>query len=57
MIEEVDLPEEIFEGNKFTGIKWKNFFYGKNGTGKSSLTQAIMNQYSLDYDLRVFKGF
>ena len=33
-----------------------SFLYGKNGTGKSTLTSLFREQIS-DYDVRVFQGF
>lgn len=57
MIEEICLPEDRFKDNKLEGLKRKNFIYGKNGTGKSSITEAISNQYSDNYDIHIFQGF
>ncbi|MBW3087452.1 AAA family ATPase [Bifidobacterium sp. 82T24] len=34
-----------------------NFFYGKNGTGKSSISRIVQEQYSSTYDVRCFAGF
>lgn len=34
----------------------KNFIFGKNGTGKSTLTSLIHNQYQTEYDIRIFTG-
>ena len=31
-----------------------NYFYGKNGTGKSSLVRALVEQYGNDYNIQVF---
>lgn len=31
-----------------------NYFYGKNGTGKSSLVRALVEQYRNDYNIQVF---
>ncbi|UXR50037.1 AAA family ATPase [Staphylococcus simulans] len=57
MISEVKLPSDRFIDEKITGFKRKNFFYGKNGTGKSSITQEIINQYSESQTVLVFQGF
>ncbi|MFT2204520.1 AAA family ATPase [Staphylococcus chromogenes] len=35
----------------------KNFIFGKNGSGKSSLTKLINENYSDNFDVRVFSGF
>ena len=34
-----------------------NFIFGKNGTGKTSITDLIQQQYRDDFDIRVFQGF
>lgn len=34
-----------------------NFVFGKNGTGKSTITNLINNQYIDNYDIRIFQGF
>lgn len=36
------------------GLKRVNYFYGKNGTGKSSLVRALVKQYGNDYNIQVF---
>src|SRR5699024_6084420 len=38
-------------------LKNKNFIFGKNGTGKSTLCKMIENQFTEDYDVKVFSGF
>ncbi|MCG2466521.1 AAA family ATPase [Staphylococcus epidermidis] len=35
----------------------KNFIFGKNGSGKSSLTKLIKKNYSNEFDVRIFSGF
>ncbi len=35
----------------------KNFVFGKNGSGKSSLTKLINKNYNNEFDVRVFSGF
>ncbi|EMB86301.1 AAA family ATPase [Streptococcus mutans] len=57
MILEINLPQDRFQAIKLEGLKQKNFIYGKNGTGKSSITKAIDEQYSNSYDVRIFQGF
>lgn len=57
MIKDIDLPQKIFLDRKLTGLSIKNFIFGKNGTGKSSIRRAIKNQYSDTYDVRIFQGF
>jgi predicted ATPase len=34
-----------------------NFVFGKNGTGKSTIADAIQNQFSSTYNVCVFKDF
>lgn len=57
MIEALELPTDRFETTELSGLKKKNCIFGKNGTGKTSITTAIKEQYSDDYDVRVFQGF
>ena len=47
----IDVDEKLELGNK-------NFFYGKNGSGKTSLTNLIRKEYSdsTDYNLNIFAG-
>jgi wobble nucleotide-excising tRNase len=57
MISEIILSQDRFFEEKLTGLKRKNFIYGKNGTGKSSITEMIAEQYSNDKDIFIFQGF
>lgn len=57
MLKEIILPEDRFEEDKITNLKQKNFIFGKNGTGKSSIATAIQEQSGAEYDVRVFQGF
>lgn len=57
MITYIDLPSDRFIDDTISGFKQKNFIYGKNGTGKTSLTKEIEKQYSDSYDVHVFSGF
>ncbi|EPA0804145.1 AAA family ATPase [Enterococcus hirae] len=59
MVDSIDLTNygQIFRDNELSGLKEKNFFYGKNGTGKSSLCQVINEQLGREFDVRVFQGF
>ncbi|MDN3955817.1 AAA family ATPase [Sporolactobacillus laevolacticus] len=59
MIERVDLTHYhyVFTEPELSGLKQKNYFYGKNGTGKSSLVRAIKEQYEGEYAIQVFQGF
>ncbi|MBT2831083.1 AAA family ATPase [Staphylococcus coagulans] len=57
MIFEISLPIDRFDNKKMSGFKRKNFIYGKNGTGKSSITEEIINQYSDSHNVFVFQGF
>lgn len=38
-------------------LKRINFFYGKNGTGKSTLCTIIREQLKDRFDVRIFQGF
>lgn len=57
MISEVLLPEDRFADKKLKDLKRKNFIYGKNGTGKTSITEMISNQYSESHNINIFQGF
>ena len=59
MINTINLSNYSFAflNPELTDLKRKNFIYGKNGTGKSSLVKAIKEQYSDDYDIRIFDGW
>ena len=59
MADSIDLTnyDQVFRDNELCGLKEKNFFYGKNGTGKSTLCQVINEQLGQEFDLRVFQGF
>lgn len=46
---------DLEKGNELV-LKNKNFIFGKNGTGKSTLTSLIHNQYQTEYDIRIFTG-
>ena len=48
---------EIFKEETIIFDKKINFVFGKNGTGKSTLTKEIKDKYKNDYDIRVFEGF
>ncbi|WP_158234246.1 AAA family ATPase [Loigolactobacillus backii] len=59
MINSIDLSNYtyIFSDKEFTGLSNKNFIFGKNGTGKTSLVNAIIDEYSDMYDIRPFQGY
>lgn len=59
MIETIDLSNYgfAFSETEINDLKQKNFIYGKNGTGKSSIVKAIKEQCSEEFDLRVFDGW
>lgn len=59
MIESINLVPRnyIFSEKKLNNLKRDNYIYGKNGTGKSSLVKLMEDQYSSQYDLRIFQGF
>ena len=54
---DLDLTNEnIFQEDKIEFDKRINFVFGKNGTGKSTITKLINKQIN-DYDTRIFQGF
>ena len=54
----IDLSkEELFYENEINFDKNLNFVFGKNGTGKSTLTKLLKEQEEVYYDVRVFQGF
>ena len=57
MIENLKLPKDRFSNPELNGLKLKNFIFGKNGTGKSTITKVIQSQYGEEYDIRVFQGY
>lgn len=50
--------EKLFISNELSLDKKLNFIYGKNGTGKSTLTKILVDDYNSD-SLKVcaFQGF
>lgn len=53
----IDLKnEELFDADELIIDKKVTFAYGKNGTGKSTLTRILQKQED-DYDVRIFQGF
>lgn len=53
----IDLKEHVvFEDDSIDFSKKCNFVFGKNGTGKSTLTRLITEQCK-DYDVKIFEGF
>lgn len=57
MITEIALPSDRFSVQILGNLKRKNFIYGKNGAGKSSITEVIRAQYGETHDVRIFQGF
>ena len=57
MITEIALPSDRFSVQILDNLKRKNFIYGKNGAGKSSITEVIRAQYGETHDVRIFQGF
>lgn len=54
----IDLSDELLYAESSLDLSQKySFIFGKNGTGKSTLTRVITEQGSLDYDVRTFAGF
>lgn len=52
-------PYEVFDltESAYLYLKNKNFIFGKNGRGKSTLTKMIENEYRDVYNIFVFDGF
>lgn len=48
---------ELYTNDEIIIDKQYNIFYGKNGTGKSTLTREIVKQFSPKFDVRLFQGF
>ncbi|MCO0831701.1 hypothetical protein NFX39_01150 [Fructobacillus sp. W13] len=44
MIDVIDLPSDRFESEQISGLRKKNYIFGKNGSGKSSLTKLLRKQ-------------
>ena len=57
MITELQIPSDRFFNTTYRGLKQKNFIYGKNGTGKSTITQTIFDSFHATHDVRIFQGF
>ena len=59
MIEKINLTslDYAFDSTAvLDNLQRLNYFYGKNGTGKSSLVRAILDQYGDTYDIQRFSG-
>lgn len=53
----IDLKEQVFFRDEEIDFKSKiNFVYGKNGTGKSTITRLLVEQV-MNYDVHAFQGF
>ncbi|QGP76188.1 AAA family ATPase [Tetragenococcus halophilus] len=59
MVSIVNLSETNFLSSEEEVLELKriNFFYGKNGTGKSTLCTIIREQLKNKFDVRIFQGF
>src|SRR5699024_3471888 len=63
MVLQLDLSKQEYQvfnidtEPKLLELKNKNFIFGKNGTGKSTLCKMIENQFAEDYDVKTFSGF
>ncbi len=51
-------PDKFSQISKeFTLLKKVNFVFGRNGTGKTTISDELLSQLSTDYDVCVFKDF
>ena len=51
-------PDKFTSSSReLTIAKKVNFIFGKNGTGKTTISDEILSQRSSDYDVCVFKDF
>lgn len=53
---DIDL-NDLFTDDIIKLDKKINFIFGRNGTGKSTLTTLIKEQHKNKYDIRIFQGF
>lgn len=56
MINKLNLPRKIFNIEHLDNLKQKNIIFGKNGSGKSSITKVIKEEFSEIFDVRIFQG-
>lgn len=59
MIKDIDMSKVdfAFDANSVVNdLKHVNYFYGKNGTGKSSIVRTLIAQYGDEYNIEVFSG-
>lgn len=61
-MKDVTLDSKIFNDTQMNVNKGKKkiktiYIYGKNGTGKSTISELIKEQNSDEYDVRLFNGF
>lgn len=55
---DLSLYTDRFHNKEITFYKGRpTFIYGRNGTGKSTITEAIESQYGTDFDVRIFNDF
>ncbi|MFD1031539.1 AAA family ATPase [Metaplanococcus flavidus] len=47
---------DIIKKPSFVNLQSKNFIFGKNGMGKSTLCKIVKNQFESYYDVKVFTG-
>ena len=53
-----NFPDRFDEKSRQLVItKNRNFFFGKNGTGKSTITNTIKTQFDSSTDVYIFNGF
>ncbi|QOD85566.1 AAA family ATPase [Weissella viridescens] len=57
MLKEINLPESRFSDPKIEGLRRVNYIFGKNGTGKSTITRDIYEQQNEEFNVQIFQGF
>ncbi|WP_419155463.1 AAA family ATPase [Weissella minor] len=57
MLTNVDLPNDRFTDEVMPNLKKRNYIFGKNGTGKTTLTNLIKEQNADPDDVYVFDGY
>jgi len=57
MLNKIALPDDRFETTELTNLRKRNYIFGKNGTGKTTLTNRIQEDVVDTDDVYVFNGY